>query len=256
MDNKIFYEEFDWDGFKEDTLKEKVKKVLEVIPDEVNSIVDVGCGNGIITNVLTQHYDVIAVDRSAKALSYVQARSVQSSADDIPLESESTDMVFSSEMLEHLEEDVLNGSIAEFKRISKKYIFITVPNDENPDKLSIECPKCNYIFNRPNHLRSFNKKSITGLFPEYEVLKSFTFGKKVRYYNPRILNIKKKYTPSTSWVPYYWISKNDRQAICPSCEHSFYYEYKFNPFAFTLDIVNVILSSKKPYWLFVLLKKK
>lgn len=165
-------------------------------------------------------------------------------------------MVFSSEMLEHLEENILNSSIAEFRRLSKKYIFITVPNDENPDKLSIKCPKCNYIYNRPNHLRSFNEESVGKLFPEYDVIESFVFGKKVRYYNPIILKFKRKYTPSGSWIPYYWISKNDRQTNCPSCEHSFRYDYKFNPFTFVLDIINVVISPKKPYWLFVLLRKK
>ncbi|MCD6178471.1 MAG: class I SAM-dependent methyltransferase [Bacteroidales bacterium] len=255
MDNKIFYEEFDWDGFKEEVLKAKVKKVLDIIPDDVNTIADIGCGNGIITNVLAQHYEVFAVDRSAKALSFVNAKKIQASADDIPLESESVDMVFSSEMLEHLEESVLNGSIAEFKRLSKKYIFITVPNDENPDKLSIKCPECNYVYNRPNHLRSFKEESFDKLFPEYERIKSFSFGKKVRYYNPTILKLKRKLSPHHSWIPYYWISENDRETFCPNCEHTFRYEYKFNLIAFILDIVNVILSPKKPYWLFVLLKK-
>lgn len=256
MDNKTFYEEFDWDGFKEDTLREKVKKVLEEIPDDVSSILDIGCGNGIITNVLAQKYDVIAVDRSAKALSFVKAKSIQASADEIPLESESVDMVFSSEMLEHLEENIFNDSIAEFKRLSKQYIFITVPNDENPDKLSIKCPKCDYVYNRPNHLRSFKEMSFVKLFPEYDIYRTFAFGKKVRYYNPVILKLKKRFSPSNSWIPYYWIPENNRQTNCPSCEFSFNYKYKFSLIAFTLYIINVIISPKKPYWLFVLMRKK
>lgn len=256
MDNTTFYENFDWSGFKHDALKNKVKKVIDLIPADVQSIVDVGCGNGIITNVLAQQFEVTAVDRSATALSFVQAKSIQASADQIPLKSESVDMVFSSEMLEHLEEQVLHNSIAEFKRISKKYIFITVPNDENPDKLSIKCPDCHYIYNSPNHLRSFNEDSFRSLFPEYNIIKSFTFGAKVRYYHPGILRLKRKLSPASSWIPYYWIPRNKRKTICPSCEHAFTFGYTFHPVAFVLDLLNILRSPKKPYWLFVLMEKK
>lgn len=256
MDNRTFYEKFDWSSFQKEALRDKIKKVLEVIPEDVKTILDVGCGNGIITNILTLHYDVIAVDRSATALSFVNSESIQTNANDIPIESEAVDMVFSSELFEHLEDDILNESIAEFKRISKKYIFITVPNGENPDKLSIKCPKCNYVYNRPNHLRSFNKASFVSLFPEYTIEKTFTFGKRVRYYNPTILKLKRKLTPHNSWIPYYWISKKDRKTFCPNCEYSYRYDYKFNLLSFALDVVNVVISPKKPYWLFVLMKRK
>lgn len=256
MDNQLIYEKFDWDGLKESALKDKIAKVLEFIPEDVETILDIGCGNGVITNIIAQKYKVTAVDRSRKALLSVKTNKILASADQIPLPSEKFDMVFSSEMLEHLEEPVLNGSIAEFKRLSKKYIFITVPNDENPDKLSIQCPKCNFIYNRPNHLRSFDANSLMQLFPEYQILNTVAFGKRVRYYNPRILNLKRNLTPSNSWVPYYWIPKTDRQTICPQCEHAFIYDYKFHPFAFIFDVLNVAISPKKPYWLFILMEKK
>ncbi|PLX13404.1 MAG: hypothetical protein C0598_03685 [Marinilabiliales bacterium] len=252
MDNKIFYEKFDWASFKYEALKPKVEKVISSIPDDVNSILDVGCGNGIITNVLGKNYDVTAVDRSEEALSFVETNKINSSADNIPLEDKSFDMVFSSELLEHLPDEVLVGTIEEIKRLSKKYIFITVPNAENPDKLLIKCPKCNYIYNSPNHLRSFNIKKLKSLFPNYKLLDSFTFGKKVRYYNPLLLNLKKKLTPANSWIPYFWVEKAKRNTTCPKCENEFENKYKFNPITTAIDTLNVIISPKKDYWLFAI----
>ncbi len=256
MDNKEVYEKFDWSSLKHEHLKDKIKKVHDSIPVDVNSIIDIGCGNGVITNVLDASYDVTAVDRSESALSFVKAKKVKAGADDIPLKDNGFDMVFSSELLEHLDNETFTKSIVEFKRLAKKYVFITVPNGENPDKLSIKCPECNYIFNSPNHLRSFKTKDFVNLFPEFELLQSFTFGKSVRYYNNSILKIKKKITPSNSWIPYYWIPREKRNKSCPSCEHQFSYDYKFNPISTSLDIFNAIISPKKPYWLFVLMKKK
>lgn len=256
MDNQAVYENFDWGAFKSESLKGKVNRVVQSIPNDVETIVDIGCGNGLITNILGQKYDVTAIDRSEHALSFVETKKLKSSSDKIPLEDKTFDMVFSSELLEHLNDEVLEGTVSEIKRLSKKYIFITVPNDENPDKLSIKCPKCNYIYNSPNHLRSFNIKKLQNLFPEYRLITNFTFGKNVRYYNNGLLKVKTKLTPGRSWIPYYWMSNDKRETICPSCEHNFNNKYRFNPLAIGIDLVNVILSPKKPYWLFALFEKK
>ena len=256
MDNKNIYEKFDWASLKEEDLKDKILKVLEFIPEDVNTIVDVGCGNGAITNVISKQYEVTGVDRSKEALKHLQTKTVLASADNIPLSSAYCDLVFSSELLEHLDDDTFAKTIKELKRLTKKYIFITVPNDENPDKLSIRCPRCKFVYNRPNHLRSFKPKDFKILFPEYKILKTFAFGSKVRYYNPAILTVKKRITPASSWIPKYWIEKSKRKTFCPKCENEFIYPYRFNLIATGLDILNVILSPKKPYWLFVLMEKK
>ena len=256
MDNKTIYEKFDWSKLKFEALKGKIEKVVEFIPEGVTTIADIGCGNGVITNILGQQFEVTAVDRSAAALEFVETQKVQASADNIPLPDNSFDLVFSSEMLEHLEDEVLKGTIAEMKRLSKKYIFITVPNDENPDKLSIQCPECKFIYNRPNHLRSFKLDSFKTLFAEYKTIRSLAFGNRTRYYSPNLLKLKKKISPASSWIPNYWISENDRKTICPHCEHEFNYTYRFHPFASAVDVVNLIVSPKKPYWLFVLLERQ
>lgn len=256
MDNKAVYEKFDWASFTEDDLGEKISKVIEMIPEDVENILDVGCGNGLITNTLGEGYDVTGVDRSENALKFVKTNKIQADADHIPLADQSFDLVFSSELLEHLDDKTITGTISEIKRLSKKYIFITVPNDENPDKLAIKCPSCSYVYNRPNHLRSFKLKKFESLFPEYRIIKHFVSGKKVRYYQPALLNLKKRIAPSQSWIPYYWIPESNRKTICPNCEHEFKYDYRFNVFATSIDIINAIISPKKPYWLFVLMEKK
>jgi len=256
MDNANIYEKCDWSALNESHLKEKIVKVVELIPKNTKTIVDVGCGNGVITNVLGQQYDVTGVDRSEHALSMVKTKKVKASSENIPLPDHSFDMVFSSELLEHLEDGVFQNTIQEFERLTKKFIFITVPNSENPDKLLIKCPSCQFIYNSPNHLRRFKADDFIKLFPNYRLLKQFSFGKKVRYYNSHLLDIKKKISPARSWIPYYWMPENKRKTVCPKCEHEFENCYRFNLFATFIDILNVLISPKKPYWLFVLLEKK
>jgi len=256
MDNNIVYEGFDWKSFKTESIRGKINNILQTIPSDVESIIDIGCGNGLITNILAKNYKVVGVDRSENALKYVETEKINASCDAIPIKDKKYDMVFSSELLEHLPDTILQGTVKEMSRLSDKYIFITVPNNENPDKLMIECPKCKYVFNSPHHLRSFTEEKLQLLFPEFKVVDSFVYGKKVRYYNPKLLKAKKTLVPSKSWIPYYWIKKDNRKTICPSCENAFEYSYTFNPISTTIDIFNVIISPKKPYWLFVLFEKK
>ena len=196
MDNKTIYEKFDWSALKESHLQGKITKVIELIPDDVITIADIGCGNGVITNVLGQQFEVTGIDRSKHALSMVNTKKLKASADDIPLPDDSF--------------DIFNGEIEEIKILSKKYIFITVPNDENHDKLSIKCPKCDYIYNSPNHLRSFRSNDFNTLFHEYRIVTTFVFGKRVRYYNPQLLKRKKKTSPPRSWIPNYWMKESKR----------------------------------------------
>ena len=54
MDNPKYYEEFDWAEMPEKHILEKVKLFFELIPEDVNTILDLSCGNGIITNQLAK----------------------------------------------------------------------------------------------------------------------------------------------------------------------------------------------------------
>jgi SAM-dependent methyltransferase len=256
MDSKAVYDKYNWEHINYEHLEGKIVKVLDWIPGDVKTIVDVGCGNGVITNILGEKYEVTGVDRSEVALQSVKTKKLAASASSIPLPDHCCDLVFSSELLEHLDDDTLTGTVSEMMRLTRKYIFITVPNDENPDKLAIQCTECGYIYNSPNHLRSFRPTDLKQLFPDFKMTRTAVDGKKIRYYNRGILNLKKRFTPSASWIPEYWMKKDLRQTICPKCEHQFQIPYRFNALAFSFDVLNVVLSPKKPYWLFVLLEKK
>ena len=80
----------------------KGELVTRMIPEGIRTIVDVGCGDGYLTHKLAERWDVTGVDRSPVALQRLRCRAVQASADELPFEDRSFDMLFSSQMLEHL----------------------------------------------------------------------------------------------------------------------------------------------------------
>lgn len=257
MDNVNYYEKYDWDKANLSAkLKDKIEKLFPVIPDDVNSILDVGCGDGVISNAFSEKYSVVSTDRSFNAVKHVNTTKFQSSADLLPVNNNSFDLVFSSEMLEHLPQSIFNSAIEEFKRVSRKYILLTFPNNENIEKHFVKCSECKHIFNKSYHLRTLNLNSIKKLFPQYEILKSFLLGAPVRNYNKLLGKIKHALSPSTSWIPNYWTPDKRRDTMCPNCGNSFDIPYKFHPVAAFCDSINMILSPKIPYQLCVLLEKR
>ncbi len=257
MDSREYYEKFDWDNAQLDKkIQDKINLIINAIPQEVRTIADVGCGDGTISNALNKNFNVTAIDRSFNALKYVKAKKIQASADLLSLKSNVADLVFSSEMIEHLPEDIFVNAVSELKRISNKYVFLTFPNDENIEKQLVQCTKCGYDFNKSYHLRSLNISNIKDLFPEYNVTTKFEYGLKIRDYKKLLSSLKHKLTPPTAWIPSFWTPNQKRSTMCPNCDHEFEIPYKFNLLAYSFDMLNILVSKKRPYQLCVLLEKK
>ncbi len=254
MDNAKFYEAFEWGNFTNADIN--VKYISEMIPHDVKTIIDVGCGNGLITNALDSKYSILGVDRSRAALDYVKTEKLLAECDNIPVANDSYDLALSSEVLEHLPEEIYNSTTKELSRISKKYILISVPNDESIHKGMICCPNCKYEYHRNLHMRSFKEETLEMSFPDFVKIDVKTFGLKVRQYNKSLAKIKHKFTSPSSWIPWFWTKGTSRKSFCPNCEHEFENKYKFNPLSLFLDIVNILVSPKKAFWLIMLLKRK
>ncbi len=239
-----------WNDYdKAGLIGDKVKHVMDYIPDGVESIIDIGCGNGIITNELAKRYRVCGVDISAEALKQVQSETIQASADSIPVEDHSWDMVFSSEMLEHLPDDVLKGTIHEITRIARKYVFITVPNRELLAARWLRCPKCGDVFHIYGHLHSFAPDDINRrLGSEFKLIRQGVHGPIARDYHPLLLMIKQK-------VAGQW-KDPEGLVLCPSCGNTDFPKQKGNIVSRGCNAMNRLMGKKKPFWLFLLYERK
>jgi SAM-dependent methyltransferase len=142
--------------------------VLRLVPEGVRTVADVGCGDGYLTHRLAERFDVTALDRSAVALSRVRVRAIQASADALPLPDRAVDLVFSSELLEHLPGPLLSGAAREFERVADRYLLISVPHRETLRRRFVRCPSCRLEFHIDGHLQSFAPESLDALFPSFE----------------------------------------------------------------------------------------
>jgi ubiquinone/menaquinone biosynthesis C-methylase UbiE len=249
--NKIFESAGSWDQYDEKGYAEidRVPLVLESIPGEVKSLIDIGCGNGIITNRIADKYEVTGVDISEAALENVRTRTLCCSATSIDLPDKSFDLVLSNELLEHLGDTDLDPAVSEMMRLSRKFILITVPFNENLEQSHIKCPECGYIFHIVGHLRSFNRHSLFSLFEtQFRLIESKEFGRRVIRYNPALLRMRQKYTGQ-----YYNPPAN---SVCPQCDNTEFRTKKGTALSKIFNGMNRIIGKRQPYWMLLLLERR
>ena len=246
FDNPDLWEDYDSAG----EISAKVPLILEKIPADVESIIDVGCGNGAITNQFPQGMRVLGVDLSEEALRHVTREKLQRSCDDIHgVGDASFDLVFSSELLEHLPSDLVRKTLWEFDRITRKYIFIGVPHEEQLPFYLVKCPECQTSFHAYGHLNSFNADKLGELLGDsYRLIWTTTLGKKVRPYHPFLLKLRHRYAgkyfaPS----PY---------TICPQCGNRDYPQHRGNLLSKLFNGLNLMVRAPlKDYWMMALFQK-
>jgi len=143
----------------------RIEDIISMIPSEVVSILDVGCGDGRITNKLVDSYAyVVGLDISSAALQHVRAETVLGSADDLPFDTQSFDLVLTAELLEHLPDSVYERVRKEIQRVAKEWILVSVPWKEQLGLSRARCPSCATIFHVNYHHRSFDEHRLKGLF--------------------------------------------------------------------------------------------
>lgn len=150
--------------------KDRIEKTYELLPRGIKSIADIGCGNGIFVNYIRSRdrkIGIIGIDRSPSALKYVKTNKVKGDITDIPLKNHEYDLSVALEVIEHLNIEDYEVALKELARISKKYILISVPNNENLKNNFVECPRCQTQFSRSFHKRNFNEEVMGKLFEKY-----------------------------------------------------------------------------------------
>lgn len=150
---------------------ERFKLLCDNIPADVRTLLDVGCGNGAFVHLLSsldrKLDEIHATDRSSAALARVRVPSTQASIDDLPFDDRSYDIVSCLEVVEHLPEPVYLKALSELARVSRKYIMLGVPNEEDIEGAHIQCPSCRSMFHPNFHMRSFSKSNLDTLFSSH-----------------------------------------------------------------------------------------
>lgn len=164
---ELYYEQSAlWNRPSEPYQKQVLADILSMLPRDVESILDVGCGDGFITNSLPEDVRVVGLDISEEAIKYVTRERLAGSIAAIRFADGSFDLAMANDVIEHLPEDVYGKAVSELFRVAGKYVLITVPFQEQLEKTFARCAGCGFVYHVNLHYRSFSEKALTGLAPE------------------------------------------------------------------------------------------
>lgn len=107
--------------------------------EDIKSILDIGSGTPLLKNILTNQRPEIEY----KTLDVAEDLNPDSIGDitDIPLAEKSFDAVSAFQVLEHISFDDFEKALVEMKRVSKKYILISLPHFGPSFELYIKFPR-------------------------------------------------------------------------------------------------------------------
>jgi SAM-dependent methyltransferase len=194
--------------------KERVSRLSECIPEDVRTLLDVGCGGGVFVNHLSQGprtFDrLCGVDRSEAALQYVQCEKQRANIDTLPFKDGEFDMATCLEVVEHLPLAVYERSLMELTRVARKYLMISVPNEQDLDAALVQCPSCHTRFNPDYHMRSFDEAQLKRLFESqgFSCWQAFPIA---RVESMRYINTLRQ------WWLWKGIEAPPWYAVCPMC---------------------------------------
>jgi len=191
---------------------ERIRATRELIPAEVKSVLDVGCGDGRIIRALSSSYKTVGVDYAFSSIAQVEAKRIQGSSGSLPFRSNSFDLVLCCEVLEHLEDKLFLDTVSELMRVSRQYILISVPYRENLRRLLTKCPKCKHIFHIWGHCRSFSESKLDSVFTPLCSVSARFSGKRPPYFNPMVLWLNQ--TIGNRWAEF------APTTMCPECRNT------------------------------------
>lgn len=148
-----------------------VRLALSLVPKNIRSVLDVGCGDGYLCSILKEKIEAVSgidisetrIKRAKKRFNGIDFRAGDATA--LPYKDNSFDLVIDVEVLEHVPN--LNKSVKEMTRVSKKFVAFTVPYKEEPTK--IICPHCLKEFYLDGHVNYFDNETIKKLAEENDL---------------------------------------------------------------------------------------
>lgn len=142
-------------------------------------VLNIGIGSGAFEEIaMKRKIEIWSLDPNGRSVETLRVRlglgerAQQGYSQSLPFEDEQFDAVVMSEVLEHLDDQIRNQSLAEVKRVLRTggRLIGTVPARERLEDSQVVCPNCEHHFHRWGHQAAFDLQSMNStLCPYFKV---------------------------------------------------------------------------------------
>ena len=156
---KLLYELSNvWDQEMQLGQKNLIQAIIDFFPQDIGSALDVGCGDGKLTEVLIKETkcNISGVDASKEALSRCDFDTTHANAEELPFANDAYDLVYSLDMVEHIPDGIVDKVWDQFFRVAKKWVMVATPFRENLMEATAKCSYCGESYHVNWHLRSYD----------------------------------------------------------------------------------------------------
>lgn len=188
---------------------ERIRQTLEMIPTDVRTVLDAGCGDGRVSSGLFGCSQVVRLDVSQSALRLGTNRDgVAGVLTAMPFRDKTFDLVLACEVIEHVHPKLLPETLREIQRVARKYVLITVPYREMLADAEVRCI-CGFVFHKWGHFQVFDERKLRSLYPDCRVKKIAYLGQPKPAAAPVLRKLAQK------WAREY--AAPDPETVCPRC---------------------------------------
>ena len=155
----------------------RIGDLLALLPARFDSALDIGARDGFISKLLAERCDaVIALDLNMPSIEHERVRCVQGDIAALDFPDGAIDLVFCTEVLEHIPPPLLEQAASELARVARRYVLVGVPYNQDIRAGRTTCAACDKKNPPWGHVNSLDEKRLEELFPSCSVLKQSFVG--------------------------------------------------------------------------------
>lgn len=150
----------------------RIDDLLALMPTSLSKGLDIGARDGYVSKLMTEHCKhVTALDLSLSEITHDQIMCIQGNITKLNFTDDEFDLTLCAEVLEHISPNLLEQACQELTRVTKKWLIIGVPFNQDIRSGSTRCPSCGKTNPPWGHVNSFNENKLRKLFPQMTIEK-------------------------------------------------------------------------------------
>lgn len=145
--------------------QKRILDLLSLMPPSFFNGLDIGARDGYISECMAMHCEhVTALDLTMPKIVHERIECVQGNITDLNFNDNTFDVVLCAEVLEHIYPELLQQACAELIRVTKRWLIIGVPFNQDIRLGATRCPSCRKTNPPWGHINSFTVEKLCNLF--------------------------------------------------------------------------------------------